>query len=147
MTGEQKVLLRQSFEKLVPLPRRFGLLFYQRLFELDPQMKLLFHGDLDRQASMLAEALALGVLQLIDEDKVSGHIRQLGARHLRYGVLDRHYDVFGQALLWTFEQRLGADFTPTVRDAWLEAWDQLAEAMRAAAQEAASGAREASGPA
>jgi hemoglobin-like flavoprotein len=138
MTGEQKVLLRQSFEKLVPLPKRFGLLFYQRLFELDPELRRLFRGDLDRQASMLAEALALGVLQLIDEEKISGHIRQLGARHHRYGVLDGHYDTFGQALLWTFEQRLGAEFTPTVRDAWLEAWEQLAEAMRAAARQAAS---------
>ncbi|HLF55864.1 MAG TPA: globin domain-containing protein [Thermoanaerobaculia bacterium] len=138
MTYEQRILLRQTFEELVPLPKRFGLLFYQRLFELDPGLRPLFRGDIDRQASMLAEALALAVFLLVDEGKVSGHVQQLGARHHAYGVVDGHYETFGAALLWTFEQRLGAEFTPKVREAWLEAWEQLAAAMQTAARSAES---------
>lgn len=135
MTGEQKLLLRQMFEKLIPLPRKFGRLFYERLFELDPGIQRMFRGDIDQQASMLAEALALGVLQLIDEEKISGHIRTLGARHHGYGVADGHYDTFGAALTWALEQRLGESFTPAHRKAWLEAWELLAEGMRVAARD------------
>jgi hemoglobin-like flavoprotein len=135
MTREQRILLRQVFEEeLVPLPRKFGALFYQRLFELDPGLRQLFRGDLDRQASMLAEALALAVLQLIDEGKISGHVRRLGATHAGYGVTDADYATFGAALLWTFEQRLGPKLTPPVRAAWIEAWEQLAAAMQDAAR-------------
>jgi hemoglobin-like flavoprotein len=136
MTPEQKVLLRSTFERLVPLPKKLGQLFYQRLFELDPNLRLLFRGDMDVQATMLTEALALGVLQLIDEDRVSGHIRELAIRHRRYGVVDRHYDAFGQAMLWALEQRFGERWTPAHREAWNEAWEQLSTAMRRAAHEA-----------
>jgi len=130
MTREQRILLRQTFENLVPLPRNFGRLFYQRLFELDPSLRELFHGDLDRQASMLVQALALSVLNLIDEGRVSGTVVDLGSRHYRYGVATRHYATFGEALVWTLEQRLGDGFTPELREAWQEAYRELATAMQ-----------------
>jgi hemoglobin-like flavoprotein len=135
MDAERRLLLRRTFEKLVPLPKRFGQAFYRRLFELDPNLRLLFRGDLDRQASMLAEALALGVLQLVDEQKVSGHIRALGARHARYGVVERHYELFGRALLDALAERLGDDFTPEIGAAWNEAWHLLSAAMLEASRE------------
>jgi len=134
MTSEQRILLRETFENLMPLPKRFGVAFYARLFALDPGLRHLFRGDVDRQASMLAEALTLAVMQLIDQGKVSDEIRELGRRHRAYGVADDHYATFGAALLSTFEESLGAAFTPPTREAWSEAWDQLAAAMRAAAR-------------
>lgn len=135
MTPHQRVLLRQTFESMVPLPRRFGLQFYERLFELDPELRPLFQGDGDRQATMLINALTLAVLRLLDDGRASATVRQLGERHRDYGVLDGHYDTFGAALLWTFEQRLGDRFTPELRDAWSEAWSEIAGAMRQAAAE------------
>jgi hemoglobin-like flavoprotein len=130
VTREQRILLRQTFENLVPLPRSFGRLFYQRLFEIDPTLKILFQGDIDRQASMLVQALALSVLNLIDEGRVSETIVDLGARHDQYGVHPKHYETFGAALVWTLEQRLGDDFTPELREAWQEAYRELAAAMQ-----------------
>jgi hemoglobin-like flavoprotein len=130
LTREQRILLRQTFENLVPLPRSFGRLFYQRLFEIDPTVRILFQGDIDRQASMLVQALALSVLNLIDEGRVSGAIVDLGARHDQYGVHARHYETFGAALVWTLEQRLGDGFTPELREAWQEAYRELSLAMQ-----------------
>jgi len=138
MTEEQRQLLRQSFEGFVPLPRRFGRLFYERLFELDPALRRLFKGDPDIQASMLADALTLAVLQLIDEGKVGESVRLIARRHVRYGVLDRHYRTFGEALLWTLEKRLGAAFTPEVAEVWEAAWKILARAMQDAARDQAA---------
>jgi nitric oxide dioxygenase len=49
---------------------------------------------------------------------------------VRYGVRTEHFDVAGTALLWTLEQGLGEGFTPAVRDAWIAAWDVIADALR-----------------
>jgi len=133
MTPEQRILLRHSFEKLVPMPKQFGRAFYERLFELDPSLRALFKGDLDRQASMLANALTLAVVQLTEDGRIPPTIRELGRRHGDYGVADASYDTFGEALAWTFEQRLGEEFTPKLRAAWNEAYRALAAAMRQAA--------------
>jgi hemoglobin-like flavoprotein len=139
MTREQRILLRQTFENLIPLPRKFGQLFYQRLFELDPSLRDLFRGELDQQASMLVQALALAVLKLIDEGRVSDHVADLGVRHRDYGVLGAHYQTFGQALVWTLEQRLGDGFTPQLREAWEEAYRELAVAMQRSSGETLPG--------
>jgi nitric oxide dioxygenase len=42
--------------------------------------------------------------------------------------------------LWTFEQGLGADFTPDVRDAWATAYGLLSGAMIEATSEPLRGA-------
>jgi hypothetical protein len=39
-------------------------------------------------------------------------IRQLGRRHAAHGVRPEHYATVGEALIWTLEQGLSADFTP-----------------------------------
>jgi len=132
MTPEQQNLLRFGLESLMPLPKSFGMEFYERLFALDPALKDLFRGDAERQASMLAEALTTAVVHLIDEGKISDSVRRLGVRHRGYGLLDRDWETFGKALLETFEHRLRGEFTPEVRAAWSEAWDQVAATMQTA---------------
>jgi hemoglobin-like flavoprotein len=62
-------------------------------------------------------------------------VRQLGRRHAAYGVRPEHYATVGEALIWTLEQGLGADFTPATRRAWTDAYASLAWAMIAAAEE------------
>jgi hemoglobin-like flavoprotein len=67
-------------------------------------------------------------------------VRQLGARHVGYGVRDEHYATVGTALLWTLEKGLAEEFTPEVRDAWAAAYGLLADVMQMGAADAA-GAR------
>ena len=132
MTPEQRTLLQQTFDELVPLPKKFGLRFYEKLFELDPALRRLFRGDVEHQAAMLAEALTLAVLHLVNEGIVSQEVRRLGARHRIFGVVEAHYATFGAALVAVLEERLGAKLTPPARAAWAEAWAQLSAAMQAA---------------
>ena len=75
-------------------------------------------------------AVKTAVDGLGDLDVVGPFLARLGARHVRYGVRTEHFDVVGAALLWTLEQGLGERFTPAVRDAWIAAWDVIADAMR-----------------
>lgn len=59
----------------------------------------------------------------------------MGARHAGYGVGDADYGKVGDALLWTREQGLGDDFTPEVRDAWVEVYILPADTMKTGAAE------------
>jgi hemoglobin-like flavoprotein len=61
-------------------------------------------------------------------------LRQLGARHGGYGVVDAHYASVGTALLQTLAQGLGAAFTPEVRDAWAETYGLISRTMIEAAR-------------
>ena len=66
-------------------------------------------------------------------------VRNLGKRHIGYGVQDRHYDTVAAALLWTLEQGLGDLFTSEVNDAWTATYAVLAGTMKDAAAEAVGG--------
>lgn len=144
MNARQRELVRSTFERLRPIPKSAGLMFYEHLFELDPALRPLFGRDLENQASMFVAALNLAVLELVEPGFVPQSVRALGTRHAHYGVEVPFYATFGQALLWTLGRLLGERFTPEVRDAWSDAYETLAAAMKESAaegQEAGAAAR------
>lgn len=135
MNAKQRDLVRSTFEQLRPITKGVGLAFYERLFELDPALRPLFGASLENQATMFVTALNMVVLELVEQGVVPPSVRALGARHVNYGVEERHYTTFGEALLGTLGQLLGERFTPEVREAWSEAYDTLAAAMKESAAE------------
>lgn len=136
MDARQRELVRSTFERLRPIPKGLGLLFYGRLFQLDPSLRSLFSENLENQASMFATAVNVAVLGIVEDGFVPPSIHALGARHAGYGVSEPPFATFGEAFLWTLEQHLGALFTPEVRAAWSEAYETLAAAMKQAAAQA-----------
>jgi hemoglobin-like flavoprotein len=134
ITGDQILLVQQSFEHVIPITDTAAALFYQRLFELDPGLRSLFTADLYELGRKLMSMLGMTVKGLDRLDDLVPAIQKLGARHHGYGVTDEHYATVGAALLWTLAQGLGARFTPEVRAAWASAYALLADTMRAAAQ-------------
>ena len=140
MTATHVALVQASFEHVRPILEPAALMFYERLFELDPSLRSLFRGSREAQAQKLAQALAVVVKGLEHPAQLRGAIEALGRRHAGYGVRDEHYTTVGEALIWTLEQGLGAAFTTDVRAAWGDAYGWLAFVMREAA---AAGAIEA----
>jgi hemoglobin-like flavoprotein len=136
VNAHQRDLVKSTFEQMRPIPKSAGVLFYGRLFELDPTLRPLFGRDLENQASMFVTALNLAVLGLVEQGFVPPSVRELGVRHERYGVEEPSYETFGEALLWTVGQLLGERFTPEVREAWSDAYETLAAAMKESAAEA-----------
>jgi hemoglobin-like flavoprotein len=130
MTPNQIDLVRSSFARVAPAATQVAALFYGQLFELDPQLRRLFRGDMTEQGSKLMQVLAAAVAGLDRLGELAPVLRDLGRRHASYGVTDAHYDTVAQALLWTLERGLGADFTPKVREAWTAAYSALAQTMR-----------------
>ncbi len=74
--------------------------------------------------------IVTAVSDLNDPNKLIPTIKMLGIRHADYGVIDKHYNIVGEALLWTFEQGLGENFTPDVKDAWGVVYTLLANIMK-----------------
>lgn len=126
-------LVQESFTKVEPIADTAAELFYDRLFELDGDLKPLFHSDLEEQGRLLMKMVGTAVDHLTDLDTLVPIVQRLGARHKIYGVAPSHYDTVGQALLWTLEQGLGDHFTPEVASAWANAYGLLSGVMMEAA--------------
>lgn len=138
MTPEQAILVKSSWQKVTPIADQAAQLFYGRLFELDPDLRSLFRGDMAEQGRKLMRMISTAVAALDRLEAVVPAVQQLGVRHVGYGVKDEHYDTVGAALLWTLEQGLGDAFTPAVKDAWATVYSVLAGTMKSAAAEAAA---------
>jgi len=134
MNTTQIHLVQSSFEHVRPIAAVAADLFYNRLFELDPSLRRLFTANLQEQKVKLMATLAVVVAGLSQPDRILPAVRDLGRKHLTYGVQAHHYQTVGAALLWTLEQGLGQHFTPEVAGAWAAAYDLLAGTMQAAAE-------------
>ncbi|PCJ59332.1 MAG: hemin receptor [Rhodospirillaceae bacterium] len=137
MSPEEIKLVQSTFQKVVPIAEDAAAMFYARLFELNPKLKALFKGEMVGQGKKLMAMLATAVNGLDKLDEIVPAVRNLGVRHIDYGVKAQDYDTVGEALLWTLGQGLGDAFTPEVKSAWTEAYVLLATTMKDAAKEAA----------
>jgi hemoglobin-like flavoprotein len=136
MTPEQIALVQTSFKQVTPIADQAAALFYRRLFELDPELKALFKGDMTEQGKKLMQMIGVAVNGLTRLEEIVPAVQQLGKRHVGYGVTPAHYDTVGAALIWTLELGLGKSFTPQVKDAWAAAYTLLAGVMIDAGQAA-----------
>jgi hemoglobin-like flavoprotein len=135
MTPEQKRLVQESFKRVLPIRDQAAGLFYDRLFTLDPSLRPLFKGDINRQGALLMAMINIAVNGLDRLDEIVPAVQQLGRRHADYGVRREHYATVATALLWTLEQGLGEAWTPPLKEAWTACYGLLAEVMQNAAAE------------
>ncbi len=134
MTPEQKTLVKSTWASVVPIADLAAVLFYERLFFLDPSLQPMFgNADMNEQRRKLMAALAAVVGSLDNLSALVPLLENLGRSHVRYGVMDSHYETVGSALLWTLEQGLKEAWTPEVKAAWTVAYGTVAGVMRNAA--------------
>jgi nitric oxide dioxygenase len=134
------VLVQSSFRRIVPIAEQTAALFYARLFELDPELRSLFRGDMQQQGCKLIAMLARAVALLDQFDTLAPTIRALGVRHTGYGIVEKNYATVGEALLWTLQKGLGPEFTPPVANAWSATYSLLSHLMMEAQREACAAA-------
>jgi hemoglobin-like flavoprotein len=126
-------LIQSSFEAVKPISEEAGELFYGRLFEIAPEVKPLFKGDMQEQGRKLMATLAYVVNGLADLAQVLPAASALAKRHVDYGVKPDQYAPVGAALLWTLEQGLGPKWAPETAAAWTKAYTTLSSFMIAEA--------------
>jgi hemoglobin-like flavoprotein len=133
LSTHEIALVQGSFAHVLPIADAAAGLFYGRLFELDPELRPLFRGDMMAQGRALMAMLKVAVAGLTRLDEIVPAVQLLGRRHAGYGVKDEHYATVGSALVWTLERGLGAAFTSETRAAWIKVYALLAATMQEAA--------------
>ena len=110
MTNEQIKLVQDSFRQVAPIAETAAQLFYARLFELDPDLELLFKGNLSEQGRKLMQMLGLAVNSLDRMEQLLPVVRSLGTRHVSSGVRDKDYDTSRRGASVDAAERLGRGF-------------------------------------
>jgi hemoglobin-like flavoprotein len=129
MSPEQIKLVQQSFAQVAPIADQAAVMFYDRLFEIAPAVRPLFHGDMTEQRRKLMATLAAVVAGLRDIESILPTASALAQRHVGYGVKPEHYEAVGEALLWTLQRGLGPAWTNEQAVAWTSAYATLSGFM------------------
>jgi hemoglobin-like flavoprotein/DNA-binding CsgD family transcriptional regulator len=122
--------LEDSFALVRPHTTRFAYSFYNNLFINYPQIQPLFaYTKMEDQEKKLIMALVLVINNLRNLAYLETLLKNLGERHVRYGVMREYYPILGAVLLKTLESFLGTDWTPEVKQAWIDGYDAIANLM------------------
>lgn len=126
-------LIKESWAEVEPETAEVAKFFYAMLFSLDPGTRDLFPANMDVQRSRLMRAI-IHFVQMIDRpDDLSPFLRQLGRDHRKFGVVNKHYESVGTALLAAVKRFCGESWTPQVERAWAEGYTLMARTMQEAA--------------
>ena len=133
MDVNQIKLVKESFERIVPIKDRFATDFYNELFRLDPSVRPLFKDDISAQKEKLVQTLSYVVGSLHNPALIIKSIQDLGKKHVGYGVKAEHYDTVGKAMIKALQGALGDKMKGDLLAAWIEAYNMIASTMKEAA--------------
>lgn len=133
LTPEKIQLVQNSFVLVAPIADEAAEIFYNHLFEIAPELRSMFPQDMSGQKEKLMQTLSVAVNNLHRLEAVLPTLKDLGQKHVSYGVKDKHYDTVGEALLHTLKIGLGDAFTPELKEAWTDTFAAVAGHMKDAA--------------
>jgi hemoglobin-like flavoprotein len=141
MTPRQKDLVKSSFAAVEPIADVAASIFYDRLFDLDPEVRRLFAAtDMAAQRKNLMQTLTVVVRGIDRLENLVPAVEALGRRHTTYGVNPEHFETVGVALIDTLRIGLGEQFDTETQEAWTAAYTILATVMIGAGTAAAEAA-------
>jgi len=92
--------------------------------------------DVMRHGAKVVQMVSAAVGLLRDLGKLTPVLKELGAKHAKYGVVAAHYPVVGAAFIDTLKDGLQEAFTPEVCSAYTAMWGVVQATMLAGVQEA-----------
>lgn len=96
-----------SFWLLEPVADAAMTYFYAQLFAMDTEIRAMFPAAMDVQRRRFFEALgriADAQQSQAGRDRLVPYLQELGRAHRKFGVRERHYEVFRRALLATLQR-------------------------------------------
>lgn len=133
MDAEQIKIIKLSMIPIMQQKVAIGTMFYDRLFEIAPELRKMFSTDVEAQAAKLIDTLSVAIGSLRDPSGLNTILENLSRRHVSYGVRNEHYDTVGAALIWTLEKAFGEALTPQLREAWISLYGAVSTKMKDAA--------------
>ena len=126
---EIKEVLR-SFDMIGPEELASGSKrFYENLFHRAPELRAMFREDLSGQGMKFMSTLKTIVVALKDKELLHSELKPLGEGHARLGVAAANFVPMGEALIDTFREILGREFTPDMENAWRKAYVDISKEM------------------
>lgn len=150
MPQRQIEIIQGSYQQITPISSVVGEKFYNRLFEIAPELRPMFDGAFAgpggkfRVISQVVERhvralVSQPVTPMGEKPPILPAMMELGRRHANSPITGEHFDKMKEALLWTLEDVLGDNFRHETRECWSSAYDGVADmiqrAMDAARQE------------
>lgn len=129
MTEHDKILVKNSFSKIIPIADRVSEKFYNRLFDLDDSLRHLFKSDMQAQRKKFMEMIAHTISSLDDFEVLAPVLRKLGTSHIDHNVQPEHYYLIGEALLWAIGQELEDEFDYNTKLAWFTVYNEITKVM------------------
>ena len=130
-------ILKQTLAEAGPAADRQMAYFYSVLFTAHPELRAMFPLAMDEQRRALSAALARCAWSMDNPQSLHEYLGQLGRDHRKYGVQERHYQVFGETLATALRMLNGASWNQETAAAWHTALSHVCSVMAAAAQDAA----------
>ena len=132
LTASEIRLITESYD-LVSVGRRFSHNFYARLFEIAPEIRVLFPDDISAQVRKLMEMLSTLVGKLDRPHELAMMLEALGDAASRLWRRAAHFAPVGRALFDTLESELGPRFDEPTRRAWIALYALASTWMQPAA--------------
>ncbi|KAK7264336.1 hypothetical protein RJT34_31943 [Clitoria ternatea] len=144
-TEEQEALVVKSWNAMKNNSGELSLKFFNKILEIAPAAQQLFSFlkdskvPLDQNPKLKPHAMAVFVttcqsaVQLRKAGKITvteSNLKKLGAIHFKAGVAAEHFEVTKLALLETIKEAVPEMWSPEMKNAWEEAHDQLADAIK-----------------
>src|SRR5215469_13688237 len=118
MTREEIQCIRKSFRLLDDKTEVVAMLFCNRLFRLDPSLRILFRGNMTEQGKKLMDAMLVLNASLDRFSTLSPTLQHMGKQYAEYGVRPRDYDTIATALVQTLEELVGPRFNKALERIW-----------------------------
>jgi len=116
-----------------------GVLLFKHIFELAPEALQLFSFKdeksvyeskrLKSHAVKVVTTVGVAVDGLNKLDELVPVLKELGLKHVGFGVQPAHYEVVGKALMMTLKAGLLTDLTPAHEAAWQKCYKILSTTM------------------
>ncbi|KAL3686121.1 hypothetical protein R1sor_004143 [Riccia sorocarpa] len=144
-TSEQAQLVKTTWQLLKKDAGKNGMTLFLKVFEIAPSAAELFSflrdSPIPREKNPQLKAHALTVFKMVGDaavelgehgglEALKGTLVELGVSHYSYGILNEHFDVVKYALLQTIQEGLPELWSPELKAAWAQAYDELTAVIK-----------------
>ncbi|MEJ6473244.1 NO-inducible flavohemoprotein [Pseudoalteromonas piscicida] len=130
LTNNTIALVKQSAPLLAQVGPEITTRFYQRMFNQHPELKGVFnqsHQTSGKQPLALFGALAAYTNYIDQPEILSEAILRINHKHVSLGISPEQYGIVGHHLIATLKAEFGDVFTDEIEQAWLNAYQFLAD--------------------
>ena len=136
MTREEIQSIRKSFRLLHGKTEVVAMLFYNRLFWLDPSLRMRFCRDMTEQGKKLVDAMLVLSGSLDRLSTLRPTLQHMGKQYAGYGFRPQDYGTVATALVETLEELVGPRFNKALERIWTKLLGLLSSEMLEGAAEA-----------